>query len=315
MIQTAKTILADMIELKENENALLIYDKTTENIASAFESAAKENNFNLVLRKIELTERHGADPDPETVAMIPSFNAVICPTFYSLTHCAALTDARARGIRGATLPGITDELFMYAKADSEQLTRDGEMISEVIKGHHEVTVVTDSGTAIRFEIGKSPVHFDTGKLNTAGHIGNIPCGEVFTSPDLGTMTGLIVIDGSIGSFEDWTVDSEPCYVHMKNGRAVMFSGDRGKAFEKVLEPAGESAFVACEFGIGTSSSMRLTGNLLGDEKLKGTIHIAFGNNKSFGGENLSTVHIDVMILNPTVTIDGRVVMYKGFWRF
>ena len=76
---------------------------------------------------------------------------------------------------------------------------------------------------------------------------------------------------------------------MKKGRAVRFSGTRAKALEKALEAAGDSAFNAAEFGIGTNAEMKISGNLLGDEKLKGSIHIAFGNNKSFGGENLSTV--------------------------
>ena len=318
MIQTAKKILAHAIKLTKGEAGLLIYDKTTCDIAEAFRTAASELDLSLTMRKIELTGRHGLDPDAETVEMIRNHNVIICPTYYSLTHCAALTEARARGARGATLPGITNSLFMHSFADAAQILRDGTTASNAITGHHEIEVTTDAGTAVTFTVGRSRVEFDTGVLSEPGQIGNIPFGEAYTSPDLGTMEGIIAVDGSIGSFDDWTPENATacdCIIHMKKGRAVRFSGTRAKALEKALEAAGDSAFNAAEFGIGTNAEMKISGNLLGDEKLKGSIHIAFGNNKSFGGENLSTVHIDVSILAPTVKIDGKTVIFKGFWIF
>jgi leucyl aminopeptidase (aminopeptidase T) len=60
-----------------------------------------------------------------------------------------------------------------------------------------------------------------------------------------------------------------------------------------------------EFGIGTNKKARLTGNVLEDEKVFGTVHIAFGSNKSFGGVTEAGVHIDCVIKDPVVFIDGE----------
>ena len=173
MIQTAKKILAHAIKLTKGEAGLLIYDKTTCDIAEAFRTAASELDLSLTMRKIELTGRHGLDPDAETVEMIRNHNVIICPTYYSLTHCAALTEARARGARGATLPGITNSLFMHSFADAAQILRDGTTASNAITGHHEIEVTTDAGTAVTFTVGRSRVEFDTGVLSEPGQIGNI----------------------------------------------------------------------------------------------------------------------------------------------
>jgi leucyl aminopeptidase (aminopeptidase T) len=57
----------------------------------------------------------------------------------------------------------------------------------------------------------------------------------------------------------------------------------------------------------------MTGKLLGDEKLKGTIHLAFGNNCSMGGDNNVPVHIDALVLAPDVEFDGIPVIRRGTW--
>ncbi|MDQ3940934.1 MAG: aminopeptidase, partial [Actinomycetota bacterium] len=62
---------------------------------------------------------------------------------------------------------------------------------------------------------------------------------------------------------------------------------------------------------GTNDAARLVGNTLEDEKILGTIHIAFGDNHSFGGVIRVSSHHDGIVLSPTVEIDGRVLMTKG----
>lgn len=313
MRKVASCLLKDFLCIKPDERALLIYDETTSDIADAFIDSARALSINLYPRRINLTGRHGADPDPETIAVIPGFQVVIAPTYYSLTHCAAFTNAKKQGLRGATLPGINNELFIQSYSSPDVLEHNGKTIIRELTGHHEVEILSKEGTSLRFTTGRSPLVYETGIRNSPGDIGNIPFGEAFTAPDLGTAEGRIVVDGSIGSFDDWTPDSEPAIIDVKQGKAIAFHGKRAEALKKVLDTVGESAFVVAELGIGTNPDMKLTGNLLGDEKIKETVHIAFGNNKSFGGENESTVHIDVMILKPTLIVDNKILIQDGKW--
>ena len=75
-----------------------------------------------------------------------------------------------------------------------------------------------------------------------------------------------------------------------------------------------ASFRSAEFGIGTNPFLKVSGNLLEDEKVKGTIHLAFGNSRGMGGDNDVPVHIDCVIRRPSVYIDGRLVIEEGEWR-
>jgi leucyl aminopeptidase (aminopeptidase T) len=73
----------------------------------------------------------------------------------------------------------------------------------------------------------------------------------------------------------------------------------------------ENAYVIAELGIGTNEVARLTGAVLEDEKVLGTVHVAIGRNTGFGGVNMSKIHLDFIITNPTLKIDGKVVIKNG----
>ncbi|TGU57377.1 aminopeptidase, partial [Mesorhizobium sp. M00.F.Ca.ET.186.01.1.1] len=66
-----------------------------------------------------------------------------------------------------------------------------------------------------------------------------------------------------------------------------------------------------EFGIGTNDKARITGVVLEDEKVYGTIHVAFGSNNTFGGTIVAGVHIDLVVKDPDVYLDDTCIMKSG----
>ena len=67
-----------------------------------------------------------------------------------------------------------------------------------------------------------------------------------------------------------------------------------------------------EFGIGMNPASKIIGNVLEDEKKLGTVHVAFGDNSTFGGNVKCGIHIDGIILKPTVVInDEKTILEKG----
>ncbi|MBQ9338115.1 MAG: aminopeptidase [Lentisphaeria bacterium] len=315
LLESARKVFREALGVRKNETILLIYDKPTENVGKAFIHAADILELTLTPRMIEVTGSHGADPDPETVAMMRKHNIVIAATEYSLTHCAAMTAARKNfGVRGCTLPGITDGLFTRAMlAPPETLKADGLRWKERLAGVRKIRIVTKKGTDLSFGIGKCPIQLDDADFSGSGIVGNIPAGEVFMVPDAGTAQGKLVVDASIGSLP-WKEGDPDCTIEIKDGAAVRFEGERGKQLEQTLAKAGKKGFVTAEFGIGTNPALRISGNLLEDEKVKGTIHIAFGNSASMGGDNDAPVHIDCMVRDPDVYADGVKVMENGVWK-
>ena len=70
-----------------------------------------------------------------------------------------------------------------------------------------------------------------------------------------------------------------------------------------------------EFGIGTNPKAKLIGNVLEDEKVLGTCHIALGDNSTFGGRVNAGIHVDGIIKHPTIKLDGKIVMREGELKF
>jgi leucyl aminopeptidase (aminopeptidase T) len=67
-----------------------------------------------------------------------------------------------------------------------------------------------------------------------------------------------------------------------------------------------------EFGIGTNPKAILSGNILEDEKVRGTCHVAFGTSTSYpGGKVTADIHWDGIVIQPTIWFDGDKIMDGG----
>jgi aminopeptidase len=101
-------------------------------------------------------------------------------------------------------------------------------------------------------------------------------------------------------------------IEVKDGYATKITGGAiASKLNKMLDEVGKDARNIAEFGIGTNPSAKLSGVLLEDEKVMGTIHIALGNNKSMGGSVNVPIHLDGVVKKPTVYLDGKLLMKDG----
>jgi leucyl aminopeptidase (aminopeptidase T) len=101
-------------------------------------------------------------------------------------------------------------------------------------------------------------------------------------------------------------------IEVQNGFATKISGGRlANKLKVMLDKVGKNARNIAEFGIGTNDSAKLSGVLLEDEKVMGTIHIALGNNVSMGGSVNVPIHLDGVVKKPTVWMDGKLLMKDG----
>ena len=312
MYRAALSVLKDSLKVQKEEEVLLIFDEGTVCVAEAFRKAGNDAGMIVNECRIAVTASNGSDPDAETCQKMKNASVIIGATTNSLTHCHAMTIARNHGARAVTLPGITRELFARSvPEDAEKMRENGEMFLKELSGKHKCFLSTEEGTLLTFETGTVPFESDDGFFAEKGMVGNIPSGEVFGIPE--NMSGTLVVDGSIAGFP-WEKGMEKAKILIENNMAVKFEGTRGKELEKALDIAGKMGRKVAEFGIGLNSSLSLSGNLLEDEKVKGTIHIAFGNDAGMGGKNDVPVHIDCLVQNPTLEVDGKILMEKGVWK-
>jgi leucyl aminopeptidase (aminopeptidase T) len=102
----------------------------------------------------------------------------------------------------------------------------------------------------------------------------------------------------------------PIVLKIENGILAEAVGNHAEEWLKILGNT-EAARNLAEFGVGTNPNTRLTGNILEDEKILGTIQVAFGSNNTFGGKVSAGVHLDTVVLRTTVFIDEKLILDKG----
>ena len=227
-------------------------------------------------------------------------DCVIAISNYSTSH-TRFRDFLTRicGCRYASMPLFDITMLEGAMhVDWKALAKRTEKIAKEVNRAEFVEVKTLNGSFISFSKKGRKAGSDTGILKKPGSFGNLPAGEVYIAPLEGTARGRLILE--------WAPTRHllsPIILMIKDGIVVNIEGEdayveylRGK-----LDERKENSNIA-EFGIGTNDRATRLDNILESEKILGTIHIALGDNSSFGGKVKTPFHQDFVFLKPTVTL-------------
>jgi leucyl aminopeptidase (aminopeptidase T) len=288
---------------------LVISNEEQREIAESLAAAAKSSARSVTLLEFPALSRHGEEPPAEVAEAMAGADVVFAPTSRSLSHTQARTEATRRGARIATMPTITNEIFARAvPVDYAQLERTGERLAACLTAASTARITSAAGTDIVLDLEGRAGLSDDGRLHKDGSFGNLPAGEAYVAPLETEGDGVIVFDGSLAGYGLLTT---PARVRVERGRAVEAEGDAGAWLLDTLDAGGPHGRSLAELGIGTNPAATLTGNVLEDEKVIGTIHLAFGSSAGIGGVNQAGVHIDGVVLRPRVELDDRRVLEDG----
>jgi leucyl aminopeptidase (aminopeptidase T) len=236
-------------------------------------------------------------------------DVVLCPTQQSLSHTAARREACEAGARIGTLPHVTEDILARVMlADMAELKRRGQAVARILTAADEVRITCPNGSDLRLSVAGRTAIPDDGDLSARGAFGNLPCGEGFISPLHDEGEGTLVVDGTMGSLG---IGSEPSELTIEGGALTGATSETGARFLEILRGAGEGGTFLAELGIGTNECATLTGNLIEDEKILGTCHVAFGASAGIGGEIQVPIHEDVVVMRPTVEVDGAPLIVDG----
>jgi leucyl aminopeptidase (aminopeptidase T) len=252
---------------------------------------------------------HAAEPPAPIAAAMSHADVVLAPTVQSLSHTASRKAASEAGARIATLPGVTEEMLARVmSADMEELRRKGAAVADLLTASHSARITCANGSDFTLGLGEREAIPDAGELGHERAFGNLPCGEGFIAPIEGTCEGTLVVDGTIAGVG---IPAEPVRMEIVDGRLAEASGEEGAALLALLREHGEEATTVAELGIGTNEKAELTGNVLEDEKILGTAHVAFGASAAIGGTIQVPVHLDCVVMKPTVTVGDTTVVEEG----
>jgi leucyl aminopeptidase (aminopeptidase T) len=293
-------VVATCLGVKPDENVVVVADDGTRAIGEALHAAAAAAGADAVLTIMSARANHGEEPPAPVAAALAACDVFIAPTTSSISHTRARRAASDAGVRGATLPGVTaDLLARLMTADLPTLKRRSQRLAELLTEAREAHFTCPRGSDFRLDLcGRDGIP-DDGDLRAPGAFGNLPCGEGFIAPLGGE--GTIVV-ASIGGIEG----SGETTLTVEDGRLTA-----GEPLLSKLLSAGELGTNLAELGIGTNEKAALGGNILEDEKILGTVHVAFGASAAMGGTVSVPIHIDSVVLEPTLTVGGTPVIEAG----
>jgi leucyl aminopeptidase (aminopeptidase T) len=308
---SASTIaVRDCMGAAAGEALLIVTDEPLRRIGYALRQAAKDLGHDVMLVEILPRRTNGEEPPAAVAELMTKVDVVLCPTSKSLTHTDARRAASAAGVRIGTLPGVTEEIMIRCmNADYREIAARTERLCALMAETRVIRVQAPAGTDITMPIAGRQPHASSGLFRQKGQWGNLPTGEAYLAPLEGGSNGVVVVDGSMAGVG---VTSEPIRIAVKDGYATEIAGGpEARKLIELLAPHGQDGRTLAEFGIGTNDRAILTGVILEDEKVMGTIHIAFGDNKSMGGSVRVASHLDGLVKQPTVWFDDRRIMESG----
>ncbi len=304
----ARVAVETCMRVRPEETVLTVADTQNLKIAEAFAYAAASIGSKTVITLMEPASEHAKEPPRPVAQAMKAAEVVLIPTTMSLSHTDARRAATRAGARIASMPGITEDMMRVGglTADYKQVAALTDKVAHILEKAKKVRVTTPSGTDLIMSIEGRPPLADTGLYHKPSEWGNLPAGEVCLAPVEGTTNGVLVID-SMG-----TTVTQPLKVTVKDGWAKRFDGPDGAKLEGLLKKADRNAYNIGELGIGTNPKARISGKVLEDEKVLGTVHLALGDNTSYqGGHTKSKIHVDGILFQPTVKVDTRLLMQKG----
>lgn len=249
---------------------------------------AKQASVEQVARAEEIVVAGGAAVAQVVIAL--SNNSTSHTRFRSLLNLT--------GCRFASLPHFDPEMFFTSmRVDWHELAERTKCLAERINCAVAVRVESGNGTRMLFGKKGRTAAGDDGLLTVPGSFGNLPAGEVYLAPVEGTSEGVMVLE-----YAPMRKLESPLTLIVREGRVVEIQGD--EPFRAFLDEKFNQSPLnrnIAELGIGTNDRASRPDNILEAEKILGTIHIALGDNSSFGGTVSTPFHEDYVFYGPTVT--------------
>ncbi len=228
-------------------------------------------------------------------------DAVIALSNYSTSH-TQFRDFLTRicGCRYASMPLFDVSMLEGSMSvDWKSLARRTRSVERLVNRAETIHIKTPNGTSITLSKKGRRGLSDTGILTRKGSFGNLPAGEVYLAPLEGTARGKLVL-----GYAPTRILSSPITLLVRDGivREVIGEETFADQLRLKLQEQHENGNIA-ELGIGTNDMAKRPDNLLEAEKILGTIHIALGDNSSFGGKVKTSFHQDFVFFKPTVTLN------------
>jgi leucyl aminopeptidase (aminopeptidase T) len=309
----AHRVMESYLGTKAGERVLIICDtRTSPSLPPALAGQALVLGADPVVETIVPRSRSGAEPPRSVAAAMLEADIVVSVASTSMYHTMAKGAAQRNGARGCfNAPSQEDGWIRGAMtADFAKIRKVSERLAERMRGGKQIRVTSPAGTDLTASIaGREPKGWLTGICRNPGEASAYPGGEVSLPPVERTARGRVVVEHVM---TDLGLLSGPITWIVEDGLVADVRG--GPDAERLIRHVEgvENAHNIGEIGIGMNPSARLTADITESKKRLGTAHIAMGDSAGeYGGSVVSDVHLDGMVLDASIEVDGEIVVDRG----
>ena len=308
-------VLDQCLGIRPGEQVVLLTDGGTdaEVVTRLLEAIAARDGIPLVAQ-MPAPHLPGAEPPGAVAAMMAEAAAIIELTSLFIGSSRARRDATGRGARYLAMPGVRLDTFRAGgplEVDFEQLRADAEHVGRAWGTAQEFRLTSRGGTDLRGSVADRPGRVLHGIATQPGAYMAPPDIESGTAPVEGTVSGTVVVDGDL-LFMGQGPLVEPVVLHIVDGQVRGIEGPERRRLTTMLERCQDDRMAnLAEVSLAFNPAGTICEVPMETESARGTAHVALGNSIAYGGVVNAVAHLDCVMRDATLELDGRAVMIEG----
>jgi len=315
-IRGARTIVETCAGVQPGETVLVVTDTDMVRIAEVLAMAVRERDAEPVIAVMIPRKGDGEEPPACIAEAMKKVNVTLSPVSTSITHTRAVKEAAATGSRIIALTAFTEDLLIRGgiQADFKKLKPVCLKVARRLGEARSVRLTSLAGTSLTMR--------KEGRRGNAlycivepGEFSPVPNVEANFSPLEGTAEGIIVVDASI-PYIGIGLLKEPVRCRVERGFIVSIEGGtQADLLKRDLHKRNDpNCYNIAELGVGLNPESRMSGIMLDDEGVLGSVHIGIGSNITLGGNIKGAIHYDLLMRGASIELDGETVLEEGTWK-
>jgi 2,5-dihydroxypyridine 5,6-dioxygenase len=315
----ASIVVETCAAVQPGEDVLVVTDWKVADVAERVAAAANERDANVTMAAMDPREYDGNEPEETVAAAMMEADVIITPVHRSITHSTATAEAKENGARVVSMVKFTQEQLVRGGlyADYEGMRPHCEEMARKFTEADEARVTSPQGTDVVVDLEGRDGNAHPGIADEPGEFTALVHIESNIAPVEGATEGTVVFDGAIPNL-DIGVLEESVTMKIEDGAVTSVEGGKeARTIERVWSEHDDPAvYNIAQLAVGMNPECpEFNGWFSNDHGRYGNVHFGIGTSSNLGGTTRAPVHFDAMMAEPTLELDGEVVVEDGEFTF
>ncbi len=311
----ARILVERCARVRPGERVLIVTDSLLAHIAEVLAAACHDRGADAVVAVMSPRRFDEEELPPPIAAAMAAADVVLTPTRMGTAHTEATRRALAAGARVLCMDQFDDDLMTSGgiEADFEAQQPICRRVEDAFTAADVAHVTSVGGTDIRLTLRGRKGNSHDCVLDRRGKFTAVPNIEANVSPVDGEGEGVIVFDGSLPHFGVGILH-EPIRLQVERGRVVKVEGGREAQIlhDEWVAARDPNVYNVAQLAVGLNPMItRVTGVMLNDHGVYGSVHFGIGTSTNLGGTTKAATHLDGILLRASIALDGRSILRDG----